>query len=246
LKELNFETLASPDVVSWFRIENLKYFPTLVFPTPPPIKVVVTQEEETSFPSNRIPSSSKTQMLPLSPKFQDAFVSFKAPSPPPYPAAHNPMVGANIPRNRMDDIVAARYAPLILPHLVNALPVGEYLKYMPKFTGEEDITAEEHLAAIYSYAGNISIDNEDVWMRLFVHSLDGEARKWFRGLTLGSIVGIEALDDVFLRHWGNKKDYLYYIIEFGSLKRKEAEYVSDFSKIFNRIYNKIPTEIKPK
>jgi ribonuclease HI len=82
-------------------------------------------------------------------------------------------------------------------------------------------------------------------MRVFVQSLDGEVRKWFRGLTPGSIDGIEALDDVFLRQWGDKKDFMYYITEFGSLKRKEGESVSDFSKRFNKMYNKIPAEIKP-
>jgi hypothetical protein len=114
------------------------------------------------------------------------------------------MEGANPPRNIMDAIVAARYAPLVLPQPMNALPTGDYLKYMPKFTGEEDITVEEHLVSFYSYADNINIENEDVWMRVFVQSLDGEVRKWFRGLTPGSIAGIEALDDVFLRQWGIK------------------------------------------
>ena len=38
---------------------------------------------------------------------------------------------------------------------------------------------------------------------------------------------------------------MYYITEFGSLKRKEGESISDFSKIFNKMYNKIPSEIKP-
>jgi len=108
------------------------------------------------------------------------------------------MAGANLPRNRIDAIVDARYAPLVLPHPMNALLVGYYLKYMPKFTREEEITAEEHLATFYSYAEKFNIENEDVWMRGFVHSLDGEARKWFRGLNLESIVGIEALDDAFL------------------------------------------------
>jgi ribonuclease HI len=145
----------------------------------------------------------------------------------------------------MDAIVAARYAPLVLPHPMNPLPAGDYLKYMPKFTGEGDLTAEEHLAAFYSYADNLNIENEDVWMRVFVQSLDGEVRKWFRGLAPGSIAGIEALDSAFLRQWGDRKDFMYYMTEFGSLKKMEGESVSDFSKRFNKMYNKIPAEIKP-
>jgi ribonuclease HI/uncharacterized small protein (DUF1192 family) len=167
------------------------------------------------------------------------------PSPPSSPPHHIPMAGANPPQNRMDAIVAARYAPLILPQPLNPLPAGDYLKYMPKFSGEEDITAEEHLAAFYSYADNLNIENEDVWMRVFFQSLDGEVRKWFRGLAPGSIAGIEALDNVFLRQWGDRKDYIYYMTEFGSLKKQEGESVSDFSKRFNKMYNKIPAEIKP-
>jgi hypothetical protein len=60
---------------------------------------------------------------------------------------------------------------------MNSLPVEDYLKYMPKFTGEEDITIEEHLFAFYNYEDNLNIENEDVWMRFFVQSLDGEVRK---------------------------------------------------------------------
>ena len=82
-------------------------------------------------------------------------------------------------------------------------------------------------------------------MRVFVQSLDGEVRKWFRGLAPGSIAGIEALDNAFLRQWGDKKDFMYYMTEFGSLKRTEGESVPDFSKRFNKMYNRIPTEINP-
>jgi ribonuclease HI len=169
----------------------------------------------------------------------------RTPSPPNSPPPNIPMAGANPPLNRMDAIVAARYAPLILPHPTNPFPAGDYLKYMPKFTGEGDITAEEHLAAFYSYADNLNIGDEDVWMRVFVQSLDGEVRKWFRGLAPGSIAGIDALDNAFLRQWGDKKDFMYYMTEFGSLKRKEGESVPDFSKRFNKMYNRIPAEIKP-
>jgi len=189
LKKENFETLASPDVVSWFELENLEDFPTLGLPAPPPIEFVVTQEEETCFPLDPIPYSSNNQTLPLkietspsklplSPKIQAAFVSIKNPSPPCSPKVQKPMTSVNLPRNRMDVIVATRNAPLILPQPMNALRVEDYLNYMPKFTEEEDITAEEHLATFYSYAHNLNIEDEDVWMRVFVQSLDGEARKW--------------------------------------------------------------------
>jgi hypothetical protein len=87
--------------------------------------------------------------------------------------------------------------------------------------------------------------NTDVWMRIFVHNLEGEARKWFRALPPRSIDGIEALDNAFLRQWGDKKDFMFYMIEFGSLKRKEGEFVSDFFKRFNKMYNKIPSKINP-
>jgi len=59
---------------------------------------------------------------------------------------------------------------------------------MPKFIGEEDILAEEQLVVFYNYADNLNIENEDVWMRVFVQILDGESRKWFRSLSHGSIV----------------------------------------------------------
>ena len=62
----------------------------------------------------------------------------------------------------MDAIFAARYAPLVLPQLMNALPTGNYLKYMPKFSGEGEVTAEEHLVDFYAYADNLNIEHEDV------------------------------------------------------------------------------------
>ena len=57
--------------------------------------------------------------------------------------------------------------------------------------------------------------------------------------------GIEALDDIFLKHWGERRDHLYYITEFSNLKRENGESVSNFTKRFNNMYSKIPTEIKP-
>ena len=59
------------------------------------------------------------------------------------------------------------------------------------------------------------------------------------------MVGIEALYDIFLKHWGERRDHLYYITEFSNLKRENGESISNFTKRFNNMYSKIPTEIKP-
>ena len=48
-----------------------------------------------------------------------------------------------------------------------------------------------------------------------------------------------------MRQWGDTKNYLYYITEFGAIKRKQGEVVTDFTKCFNKMYSKISAEIKP-
>jgi hypothetical protein len=62
------------------------------------------------------------------------------------------MEGVNPPRNIMVEILAARYAPLVLPQPMNVLPAINYLKYMPHFIGEGDVTADEHLSSFYRFA----------------------------------------------------------------------------------------------
>jgi hypothetical protein len=201
---LEGETLVtplSPEIVPWFRPNAFEYFPTPGFTTSHPL--VVATDREISFPLGPLAFSSNPLLLPFPPKGLVLVSLVRTPSPPNYPPPHIPMAGDNPPRNKMDAIVDTRYAPLVLPQSMNTLPAGDYLKYMPKLTREEDITIEENLVAFYSYADNLNIENEDVWMRVFVHSLDGEFRKWFRGLTHRSIAGIEALDDVLFRQWGD-------------------------------------------
>jgi len=237
-------TPLSPEVVPRHRPRTTEYLPTPRFTTPPLITVVATTERETYVDSIPVAFFLNPPLFPFPPGSLVPVSPIRTPSPPSSPPPNIPMAGANPPSNRMDSIVVARYDPLVLPQPLNPLPTKDYLKYMPKFTREEDITVEEHLVAFYSYVDNMNIENEDVWMRVFVQSLEGEARKWFRGLTPGSIVGIEAFDNDFLRQWGDKKDLMYYMTEFGSLKRMEGESISDFSKRFNKMYNNISAEIK--
>ena len=49
------------------------------------------------------------------------------------------------PQNRMDAIMAARYAPLVLEQPLNNLLGCDYLKYLPGFYGKGETTIEEHV-----------------------------------------------------------------------------------------------------
>ena len=78
------------------------------------------------------------------------------------------MAAQNQPLDMMDRMVVARYAPLFFPQPLNALPQGDYKKYLTSFNGQGDTIVEEHWDAILSYADNQNIEAKDVWMRMFV------------------------------------------------------------------------------
>jgi len=63
---------------------------------------------------------------------------------------------------KMEINIAARYGPIIFPTHLNAMPTGEYHKYMPNFKGTEGVSIEEHLESFYSYADNLDISEYDV------------------------------------------------------------------------------------
>lgn len=63
----------------------------------------------------------------------------------------------------------------------------DYLKLLPRFTGEDEITAEKNVAILYAFAEILNVEYLDVVMRLFVQSLDGEEIKWFKTLLANSI-----------------------------------------------------------
>lgn len=66
-----------------------------------------------------------------------------------HPLVVLPQVMAQPPPTRMELIVASRYVPLALPQPMNALPRGDYLKYLPKYTGEGDGTFAEDIWLLF-------------------------------------------------------------------------------------------------
>ena len=99
-----------------------------------------------------IPGDSTGISLPPSP--------FQLPPAPVSPSStfSIPISNMAAPLTKMERILVVRYAPLNLPNPLSAMPTGDYLKYMPKFTGEGDFIEEEHVEEFYNYVENINIE----------------------------------------------------------------------------------------
>jgi hypothetical protein len=140
--------------------------------------------------------------------------------------------------------VAARYTFLVFPIPLHNLPEN-YIKNLPKFIGEGDLTAAEHINFFDQFTDILGIEHEDVYSRILFQTFEGQVRTWFWSLPAAYILSYDALEDAFLRQWGERKDHLYYLTEFGSLRKNNLETVMEFIQRFNKMYNKIPAEVKP-
>lgn len=60
-----------------------------------------------------------------------------------------------------------KYAPLNLAQPMNAMP-QDYLKLLPIFTGEDEITTEKHISSFCAFPENLNVEFLDVVITLFV------------------------------------------------------------------------------
>src|SRR5271156_5174201 len=91
-----------------------------------------------------------------------------------------------LPQRRVMPWEEKRLGPLALPPYLHEIP-DNYLKLLPRYDSEKKIKADEHLDAFLNYMDDLNIVHQDVFMRLFVQSLEGEPRKSFRSLDVCSI-----------------------------------------------------------
>ncbi len=110
-------------------------------------------------------------------------------------------------------ILQARYATLVLPQNIDAFPHG-YLEHLPKYNREIGSSIEDYLQAFLDFANNMNIEQENVYMRSFVQSLEENVRTWFKQLPTNSIRYLEELTNICKIQWGVKKYALYLLTEF--------------------------------
>jgi hypothetical protein len=116
---------------------------------------------------------------------------------------------------------------------------------LPKFPGNNVITAEDHIYVMGWDMDIAGIDHEDVAMRLFASSLTEEALDLFKGLPDNHITSYDAFSNLFKSRWLKKADGGTLGTQFNQIKKKKNEIIKEFISSFDRLYNQIPTNYYP-
>ena len=69
----------------------------------------------------------------------------------------------------------------------------DYQTKIPFFDNTQTITTQQHVDKMNDFFDLHEVELEDVMMRLFVQSFEGEVQKWFRALPIASITTLPIL-----------------------------------------------------
>jgi hypothetical protein len=93
--------------------------------------------------------------------------------------------------------------------------------------------------------GDFEVEHEDVVMRMFVLTLEGESQAWYKSLLDASIDGWDSFQEKFTERWANTQDIFFLCTVFSIIKKQESENVFQFNTHFSKFYNRIPYRVRP-
>jgi hypothetical protein len=91
-----------------------------------------------------------------------------------------------------------------IPGQPYALPTTNYVKKMPKFQGNNAINAHNHIDLFLKACEDEGVEHEDATMKMFIATLEGDARAWYKSLLDNSIQGLNPFFEKFLERWGRQ------------------------------------------
>jgi hypothetical protein len=151
----------------------------------------------------------------------------------------NPVTSVSSPKWSHKEL----FGPLILPNTqggLHDLP-KKVESWIPKFSGEDGSYGNSHWtdfcdAFQFHQSGQ---EHPDVFLRLFVSSLTGSARKWINRLPKGSIKSPEDLEQAFQKDWCEKENMDSLYSQYINICKASSEGIRDFNDRFNLLLKKV-------
>ena len=89
----------------------------------------------------------------------------------------------------------------------------------------------------------MNVEHEDVVCRLFPHTLQGKATKWFFNLAPGSITSWDKFEEALMAEFSEEETPGILLLDLSGIRMNENKKVKYFNEIFISLLNGIP--IKP-
>jgi hypothetical protein len=104
----------------------------------------------------------------------------------------------------------------------------KYKKWLPRFTGSDGERPDYHMSNVWAFfqLHPISDDVEDLVMKLFFATLQGNARRWYGNLPATSITSMDQLEETFLMSWGMELEDIQLLLKGLEYKRMRLSWLS--------------------
>lgn len=112
------------------------------------------------------------------------------------------------------------YAPLEFSQIQGQpyqLPMRDYHEHLPKFVGNNAVTMDDQLDAFLQFVNDLKVQHEDVVLMMFVQTLLGDARAWYKVLPANAIDGWDSFQNTFTERQDNKQDNTLMLDAFASI-----------------------------
>jgi hypothetical protein len=134
-------------------------------------------------------------------------------------------------------------SPLNLAPTTRFLPM--FKEHIPNFLGNNIVSTNEHLVAYSNAFHNIGANDNDIYMRLFVNSLEGKVAADFFDIPPNILSTWEELVSWFKSTYGQSKSLVEQLSEYNNISYKDGETIKSFNLHFTKLYNQIPELILP-
>jgi hypothetical protein len=121
------------------------------------------------------------------------------------------------------------------------------IEKLPCFSGDNVVSAHSHVVSFNCCVNKwcYGHDEEDVKMRLFVFSLEGDAAEWFSEFDPNKFSTLDEIVSAFKERWGDQKENRFLLAALSSSHKKENETMEEFNKKFNDLVKSLPNTIMP-